>query len=358
EEEAARKRKEEQGLREAKLAEETSERKFQQELVVREQQRAQATERQRAQKPAPNKESDLEVTERQFEEELAFWEKIVESREAVLFENYLLRYPSGRFSEVAQLRLDQVLAQKGEKRIEVVSDAKNPFTKGSARANTRYKIGDSYTYRSLDLTTQLVERTFTTTIVKITDTEVIYDRGLVTNLLGNRLRAPDGRRFTDSQAMPLEFAVGKRWSSRFNVMLPDGEPWSGRKYRIGGDAGGETKGGTERQRGSKGGGARGQGSKAGVRGASPGFGTIDMDFRIVAREQITVLAGTFDTFHVQAKGWSTGATGASKFPIRIETNTWHAPAQCRRAIAMEVRRQAGPNNLQSSRDELVAFSES
>lgn len=223
EEEAARKRTAEQALGEATLAAEASERKFQQEQAAREKAREQATqERQRAQKPMSDSAPDSALAERQFEEELAIWERIKAATERAPLEEYLLRYPSGRFSELAQLRLDVVLARQGEKRIEVVSDANNPFSRGSARANTRYQIGDSYTYRSLDGYTKAVQATYTNTIVEITDKEVIYDRGLVTNLLGNRLRAPDGRRFTAGQDAPLEFAVGKRWTTRFYVMPPNG----------------------------------------------------------------------------------------------------------------------------------------
>ncbi|MEQ1775372.1 MAG: caspase family protein [Burkholderiales bacterium] len=297
--EAERKRKEEQALREAKLAEEDAERKYKQELALR--------EKQRAQKPASGIKPDVAATERLFEEELVIWERIKTSNEPELLEDYLLRYPSGRFSELVQLRLDLVLTRQGEKKIEVVSDAKNPYSKGSAMGDTRYKIGDTYTYRRLDRYTKQVEETYTGTIIEITDTEVRYDSGLVTNLLGNYLRVRDGRRFTDSQATPLEFAVGKRWPSRVKLTFPNGMR-----------------------------------------------GIIDLDFRIVTRERVTVPAGSFDAFRVEARGWSVGDYGSA----RVELNIWHAPGKVRRPVMSEVHRQNGPKIIESSREELMAFRES
>lgn len=60
---------------------------------------------------APNKVSPEEL-ERQFEEELALWERIKTSTEPAPFEEYLRTRPSGRFAELAQFRLDRLLAQR------------------------------------------------------------------------------------------------------------------------------------------------------------------------------------------------------------------------------------------------------
>jgi hypothetical protein len=50
--------------------------------------------------------------EKQFEEELAIWEKIKNAKETAPIEDYLRRYPSGKFSELAQFRLNRLLAQR------------------------------------------------------------------------------------------------------------------------------------------------------------------------------------------------------------------------------------------------------
>ena len=71
--------------------------------------------------PAHLKKLSEEEKEKQFNEELAFWEKVKEAKEPGPLEEYLRRYPSGEFSELAQLQLDPVLSRQGEKRIEVAS---------------------------------------------------------------------------------------------------------------------------------------------------------------------------------------------------------------------------------------------
>jgi hypothetical protein len=50
--------------------------------------------------------------EKQFEEELEGWEKIKDSKDPAPIEEYLRRYPSGKFSELAQFRLNRLLAKR------------------------------------------------------------------------------------------------------------------------------------------------------------------------------------------------------------------------------------------------------
>jgi len=307
-EEAERKRKEEQALREAKLAEEEADRKYKQELALQEKQRAQEeAERRRKQQPAPAGKPDAARVERQFEEELAIWEKIKSSKEPGPLEDYLLRYPSGRYSELAQLQLDRVLAAQGEKRIEIVSAAENPYSQGTAMAGTRYRVGDSYTYRVTDLYTKLEVETFTQTITKITDTEVIYNTGMVTDLLGNQVRTRDGRVFGPAQFLPLEFAVGKRWNTRFKLTHP----------RF-------------------------------------GAGQIELEMRVIARETITVPAGTFDAFRLEGHGWSSGSWGSTQ----VTRIAWIAPDRVRRWIVSEDFRKSGLKVISSEREELLAYKQS
>jgi uncharacterized caspase-like protein len=246
---------------------------------------------------------------REFRQELELWERAQAAREPGPLEDYLRRYPSGRFSELAQLRLDRVLAQLGEQKIAVVTAPENPYTKGWAAANTRYAVGDTYTYRVLDLYTKNVEREFTNTITAVTDSEVVYNNGrFVTDLLGNPRRMADGRRLSANQNYPAEFAVGKRWTSRFIVTNPKGQ-----------------------------------------------FDT-QIDFRIAARERIRVPAGEFDTFRVEGSG--TAAGSFMPFPLHVTVRHWFAPERCRLAIAREELRQAPRRVVASERYELVAFSQS
>ncbi|MDB5809109.1 MAG: peptidase caspase catalytic subunit p20 [Betaproteobacteria bacterium] len=50
--------------------------------------------------------------EKQFEEELAGWDKIKDSRDAAPIEEYLRKYPSGKFFELANFRLTRLLAKR------------------------------------------------------------------------------------------------------------------------------------------------------------------------------------------------------------------------------------------------------
>ena len=59
-----------------------------------------------------------EEAEKLFEEELATWEKIKDSKEPEPLEDYLRQYPSGKCSELAQFKLDRLLATREKKRVE------------------------------------------------------------------------------------------------------------------------------------------------------------------------------------------------------------------------------------------------
>jgi len=301
--EAERRRKEEVALREAKRAEDEAAAKRKAELAQQE------AERQRAQSPGPVLKPE-ELAERQYREEYAQWEKIKNSTEQELLEAYLLRFPSGRFSELAQFQFDRVLARKGEKRIEIISDAKNPFTKGTVKADTNYKVGDVFRYREFDMLTELETRTLRRHVTAITDSEVIFNEGsFVTDLLGNPRRNQRGVEITGSQFFIPEYSLGKRWSARWQRMLPD-------------------------------------------RG---GVFDVDYDFKVVAREQVTVPAGRFDAFKIEATGFTPANNNSGT--ISLQTRYWIAPG-VRRFIAWEdMNRHSGGTIRRSERIELVSYSQ-
>jgi hypothetical protein len=104
------------------------------------------------------------------------------------------------------------------------------------------------------------------------------------------IQLPDGRRYTPRQDQPLEFAVGRRWTTRFSVS----------NDRTG-------------------------------KGAA-----LEAEFHISGKERITVPAGTFDCYVVEGL-----AQGLSPMGGRPETRTrrWFAPDQVRRPIASETVRK-------------------
>src|SRR6185369_8651175 len=143
--------------------------------------------------------SDAEKT-KLFEEELAAWEKVKESSAPAPLEDYLRRWPSGPFSELAQLQLDKVLAKQGEKKVQIVASAGNPYTQGLVVADTAFKVGDTYGYIVMDRETRAELSKINRVCTEINENEVIFGGGaLILDRLGNTVKLPDGRRFTPRQ---------------------------------------------------------------------------------------------------------------------------------------------------------------
>lgn len=238
--------------------------------------------------PAHFKERSENEREKDFQEQFAAWEKIKASSEVALFTEFLLRYPSGHFSELAQQKLDRLLALQGEKRIQLPAAKDNPFTKGSASLDTRYRVGDSYSYRVLNPETKTVMRQYSHAVSAINESQVVFSNGLITDLQGNTLRMHDGRVFTDNQNIPVEFAIGKQWTTRYRVTRPNGQD-----------------------------------------------SDVEMNYVIISREPLTVPAGTFDAFLIEGNGFTWGKAGRIEMIVRF----WWDPQRVRRPIAREEFRQ-------------------
>jgi hypothetical protein len=282
--------------------------------------RARQEERERERRERLEREREEEA-DRLYQAEAELWERVKSATRPGPFEDYLRRYPSGNFTELAQLQLDAILAREGEKKVVVVSAPQNPYSQGSSRADVAFKVGDTYTHVQLNLETRSEQRMLTSRVTEITDTEVIFGKGvLILDRLGNNVKLPDGRRFTPRQDQPLEYAVGRKWRTRFMTT-----------------------------------------NAQGVRSDTV------LDFRITRREKVTVPAGTFDCFVVEGEGYS-----FSGMRIRVAVKRWMAPDRVRRPIIAEEFRKAegrvGPpqagdfrikapvfNNV---RLELVSFSQS
>ena len=250
--------------------------------------------------PQLKKLSDAEK-EKRFKEELALWEKVQRATEPGPLEEYLRRYPSGNFTELAQLQLERVLARLGEKKIEMAAEA-NPYSKGSAVANTDYKVGDSYTYRELQLPSMQERTRYTAVITKISDGEVVFSNGAITDLLGNLVRTLEGATYSPSQNVPMEYAVGRQWTTRYTILTPERTVLAA-----------------------------------------------EAEFKIVTRESVTVPAGTFNAFRVESKGRSWGRSMTEFSMIQ-----WFAPDKLRRRVAYE--RRVGPRQG-GVRAELMAYKE-
>ena len=172
------------------------------------------------------------------------------------------------------------------------------------RPDTAYRVGDKFTYRYIDTLTRLLERESTLTVTQIMDDEVVFDMGgTVTDSLGN-YRKLGGEIWTDCQIVPTEFSIGKRWSTRF--------PFTDRF----------------------------------------GEGLVSLDLRVVDREQISVPAGSFNAFRVEAHGW---LTSSPKNNVAWNWTFWYAPDVVRRFVAWERMNRNFWRYTKTSRLELTAF---
>jgi hypothetical protein len=216
---------------------------------------------------------------------------------------YLKAHPNGNFCELAQATLDKLLAAGGEQKVVVKSAPTNPFTQGSTDA-TAMKLGDSYVYRQIDLYSKQ-ETQFSLRVTKINDTSVEFNDGhFITDLLGNVRIDSNGNRYGERQFFANDYTVGKEWKTRYGRTSPSGET-----------------------------------------------DTFELAFRVVARENITIAAGTFDAFRVQGEGWKIDNGG------RRTVTYWIAPDKVPRYLAMEFARYGKKRRAATEywRQELVTF---
>jgi len=179
----------------------------------------------------------------------------------------------------------------------------NPFTKGTAKLDPHWKVGDRYRYREVDMLTKLETREARGGMIKeVTDSEVIYGNGRTTDLLGNMLKNPRGKTFVNNQVFVAEYSLGRKWTTVFRATRADDseDEWT-------------------------------------------------LDMKVVARESITVPAGTFDAFKVEGRGFMRDK-GA-----RVEVNYWIAPDRVRAFLVYEYIQRKGTRYGRTERLELTAY---
>src|SRR5207302_366537 len=116
------------------------------------------------------------------------------------------------------------------------------------------------------------------------------DDGFISDLLGNQRRNRQGYANSPNQFVPLEFQVGKRWRAQLEVTDPQGVTWHA-----------------------------------------------EQELRIVARERVTVPAGSFNAFRLEARGTSSPPQG----PTESQVTRWHIPDFQWPVARDEVRRRGG-----------------
>jgi len=135
-------------------------------------------------------------------------------------------------------------------------------------------VGDAATYRESDLLTGIEQRVYTLRVTKVNpeaDRVVLNDGMGIMDMMGNTIKQGKKRFDVPRQFTPAEFQVGKKWTAAFAT----------------------TK--------------RGDAT------------SMYFDVQIVRREKVSVPAGTFDAFKIEAKGWN--KTRGSQ----LETTLWLVP---------------------------------
>jgi len=214
---------------------------------------------------------------------LSVWEAIRESASPDQFADYLTRYPNGKFSQLAQIQLDQLLKKRGENKLKLASAAGNPYTKGSAEAVGNYSVGDSYTFELRDRLSRTPATTYRDEVTAIADNRVVFNHGaLILDAIGNEILSHNPRFLTPAQLFAAEYSVGSKWSTQFGWRKGNGEE-----------------------------------------------STMALDMKVVSRESFTTPAGTFNAFKVVGTGW---VVRGSYWTITY----WVDPQRCLRPLHFEM----------------------
>lgn len=169
------------------------------------------------------KESEDEQ-KRRFAEEQSVWNQAENASSVQPLEAYLRKYPNGNFSQLAQARLDKMLAAQGEKKAQIISSEKNPFSKGAANGVGNYSVGDRFDFVVKDMFTEIVEDQFSETVTAVNIGTTEFDHGKrILDLLGNDIWSSRKRMFfPQAQLFPAEYLLNKKWQTRSVWRARDG----------------------------------------------------------------------------------------------------------------------------------------
>jgi hypothetical protein len=243
-----------------------------------------------------------EQAQREFEADLAQWLQLRQAGDINAIENFLRTRPSGKFSELADHRLDELLRKQGERTVRPTGQpqcacAGNPYAEEQA-----YRVGDRFLYYVRDLLGGGFS-SYGDTVTGLDGEDVLFNGGsTVTDRYGNFTRDPEGRKWTPYQFYIPEYKLGKRWQAQFIVTEPSGEDIN-----------------------------------------------VTFNVRAATRERITLPAGTFDTYRLEAEGRNL-KTGAL-----ITRTAWVAPETVPGYVAVEQQIRLGNKVILSDRTELKEF---
>ncbi len=241
--------------------------------------------------PAATKLSQAEL-ERLFEQELATWNRIKNSKDVEAWSAYLREYPNGKFSEIAQARLNTLMPMVegagspvpvggAAKLLELKAgmpvpnfygSSSNPYSAGVYPLGRRYRVGDEAIYAVLDPFSKVRQGLDRLRITKVDlegDRVEINGGHSISDLMGNMLKIGPVLFDIPAQVFPAELQLGKKWMARFR------------------------------------------------RKDNYGYSESDIDFQVLRRENVVVPAGEFDTFRIDGRGVGRHARGVSRLEVRI-----------------------------------------
>ena len=188
---------------------------------------------------------------------------------------------------------------------------------GDAAAQARSeKIGDSYIYRTLDIFSGAEDGRYQWRITDLDAQRIVFNDGYwITDRLGNDLKLGIGATISGMQVFVPDLHVGKTWQTRYDYTRADGAVF-----------------------------------------------VMTADLAVTGQEQVTVPAGTFDTWRIEGGGYIHQISGLRQGRACDRTSAfkiWVAPDRVARFIAEEYKQQGSHVGCShwyaSTRTELVAY---
>lgn len=183
--------------------------------------------------------------------------------------------------------------------------AATPYFQGLNPHRRDYRVGDTFEFRVVDKFTQ-ASRPLTLNVTAVDENadRVEFNGGeLGADLMGNTTSNQRGSLSTPRQFYPAELVVGKRWQTNFKQSRPSGMTY-----------------------------------------------TFSYDVKVAAKEKVTVPAGTFEAYRIEARGFNVGL-GA-----QVNRTIWVTPG-VNADIAHETYVRLSNGTIeQNDRQELVAVS--
>lgn len=184
--------------------------------------------------------------EREFRDEYDDWRRIKDSTRLDDWVGYLRRYPNGKFAELAQVRIRQLLpepspAPAGALRLGPglpvparFKGSGNPNSAGSYVFRPVWTPGDTYEFEEMDIYSRVVQRRVKLVVKRVEANRVELVGGALMDALGSVLAEPPNRTFEPAmQVNPDVLQVGRKWSTRYLQSEANGAAaWGDYAFRV------------------------------------------------------------------------------------------------------------------------------